>query len=238
MYAVPSWLLMLSTEWKVNALGILNLTQHLTYSKGIFMYKVLNNNSPNYLAHLSVSHQYRNANSRNKLYLPRPRLYLFKTSISFAGAYLWNSLPQNIKSCISLPCFKCYLRKYTSKNIFLPNLNWLVTITCLSTISIVYNVRERHVILMLLCLCRNSIKLHYRLFIRSYCICITLSVRQVQMGLMLLSLSIKVFEFEFSLSLSLSVSVCLRLCLSVYLSVSLPNFFFLSTVFTFCFRLW
>ena len=176
---------------------ILNLTQHLTYSKGIFMYKVLNNNSPNYLAHLSVSHQSQNANSRNKLYLPRPRLYLFKTSISFAGAYLWKFLPQNIKSCISLLCFKCYLRKYTSKNIFLPNLNWLVTITCLSTISIVYNVRERHVILMLLCLCRNSIKLHYRLFIRSYCICITLSVKQVQMGLMLLSLSIKVFELEF-----------------------------------------
>ena len=40
-------------------------------------------------------------NSRNNLYVPRPRLSLFKTSISFAGASLWNSLPQNIKSCIS-----------------------------------------------------------------------------------------------------------------------------------------
>jgi len=145
----------------VNALGILNLTQHLTYSKGIFMYKVLNNNSPNYLAQLSISHQYQNANSRNNLYLSRPRLHLFKTSISFAGAYLWKSLPQNIKSCISLPCFKRNLRKCTFENSFLPNLNGLVTITCLSAMSVVYNVHERHAILMLLCLCRNSVKLYY-----------------------------------------------------------------------------
>ena len=127
----------------MNALGILNLTQHLTYSKGIFMYKVLNNNSPNYLAHLSVSHQYRNANSRNKLYLPRPRLYLFKTSISFAGASLWNSLPQNIKSCISVRCFKHNLHKYMSENNLSSNLY----------------AHERNLILMFLHICR-TVKLH------------------------------------------------------------------------------
>ena len=51
-------------------------------------------------------------NSRNNLYVPRPRLDLFKTSISFAGASFWNSLPQNIKSCTSLPSFKPNLHKY------------------------------------------------------------------------------------------------------------------------------
>ena len=91
-----------STEQKMSALGILNLPQQLAYNKGIFMQKVLNNNSPNYLAQLFISHQSHYTNSRNNLYVPRPRLDLFKTSISFAGASLWNSLPQNIKSCISL----------------------------------------------------------------------------------------------------------------------------------------
>ena len=91
-------------------------TSQLAYNKGISMHKVLNNNSPNYLAQLFISHQSHYTNSRNNLYVPRPRLYLFKTSISFAGASLWNSLPQNIKCCISLPCFKRNLHTYMSEN--------------------------------------------------------------------------------------------------------------------------
>ena len=84
------------------------------------MIKVLNNNSPNYLAQL-FSHQSHYTNSRNNLYVPRTRLYLFKTSIAFAGASLWNSLPQNVKSCISLPCFKRNLHRYMSQNnLFVP----------------------------------------------------------------------------------------------------------------------
>ena len=101
----------LSTEQKMSALGIFNLPQQLTYNKGLFMHKVLNNNSPNYLAQFFISHQFHCTNSRNKLYVPRPRLDIFKTSTSFAGASLWNYLLQNIKSCISLPCFKRNLHK-------------------------------------------------------------------------------------------------------------------------------
>ena len=80
------------------------------------MHKVLTNNSPNYLAQFFISHQSHYTNSRNDLYVPKPTLDLFKTSISFAGASLWNSLPQNIKSCISLPCFKRKLHEYLSEN--------------------------------------------------------------------------------------------------------------------------
>ena len=106
----------LSTEQKMRARGILNLPQQLAYNKRIFMHKVLNNNSLNYLPQPLISHQSHYTNSRNNLYVPRPRLDLFKTSISFAGASLWNSLPQNIKSCISLPCFKRNLHRYISEN--------------------------------------------------------------------------------------------------------------------------
>ena len=118
--------LSLSTEQKTRALGILNLPQPLAYNEGIFMHTVLNNNSPNYLAQLFISHQSHYTNSRNNLYVPRPRLDLFKTSISFAGASLWNSLPQNIKSCISLLCFKRNLHKYMSENNLSSNLDGFV----------------------------------------------------------------------------------------------------------------
>ena len=105
-----------STEQKMSALGILNLPQQLTSDKAVFMHNVLNNNSPNYLAQLLISHQSHYTNPRNNLYVPRPRLDLFKTTIFFAGASIWNSLPQNIKSCISLPCFKRNLHKYMFEN--------------------------------------------------------------------------------------------------------------------------
>ncbi len=141
----------------MSALGILNLPQQLAYNKGIFMHKVLNNNSPNYLAQLFISHQSHYTNSRNNLYVPRPRLDLFKTSISFAGASLWNSLPQNIKSCISLPCFKRNLHKYMSENNLSSNLDGFVWITRLPKhLSVVYmHAHERNLILMFLHICRN-----------------------------------------------------------------------------------
>ena len=71
----------LSTEQKMSAIGILNLPQQLAYNKGIFMHKVLINNPPNYLAQCFINHQSHYTNSRNNLYVPRPRLDLFKTSI-------------------------------------------------------------------------------------------------------------------------------------------------------------
>ena len=89
------------------------------------------------ICHLRIWFLYLSFLSRNNLYVPR--LDLFKTSISFAGASLWNSLPQNIKSCISLPCFKHNLDKYMSENNLLSNLDRFVWITCLpKKCSIVY----------------------------------------------------------------------------------------------------
>ena len=117
----------LSIEQKMSALGILNLPQQFAYNKGIFMHKVLNNNnSPNYLAQIFSSHQSHYTNSRNNLYVPRPRLDLFNSSVSFAGASLWNSLPQNTKSCISIPYFKRNLHKYMSENNLSSNLDGFV----------------------------------------------------------------------------------------------------------------
>ena len=111
----------LSAEQKMSTLEILNPSQQFTDNKRIFMHKVLNNNSPNYLAQLFINHESHYTNSENTFYVPRPRLDSFKTSISFAGASLWNSVLQNIKFCISLPCSKTNLHKYISENKFSSN---------------------------------------------------------------------------------------------------------------------
>ena len=101
----------LDTEQKMSAPGILNLPQQLTYSKGIFMHTVLVNNSPNYLAHDSLL--------VTSPTTPAPGITSMCQAAAKAKACLklaypsWterpsgiNSLPQNIKSCISFPCFK------------------------------------------------------------------------------------------------------------------------------------
>ena len=109
------------------------------------------------LTQLFISHQSHDTNSRNNLYVPRPRLDLFKTSISFAGASLWNSLPRNIKSCISVRCIKRNLHKYMSENNLSSKLDGFARIIRLpKNASVVYMyAHERNLILMFLHICRN-----------------------------------------------------------------------------------
>ena len=106
----------------MSALGILNLPQQLTIKEYLcIMFLII---IPQIAWHNSLVT--RPTDSRNNLYVPRPRLVLFKTSISFAGASLWNSLPQNIKSRICLPCFKRNLHKYMPENNLSSNLDGFV----------------------------------------------------------------------------------------------------------------
>ena len=59
----------------------MSLQKQLEYNKVFFMYSLLSNKAPEYNYHLS---------------LPRPRIDIFKTSVSFSGAYLWNNLPLTV----------------------------------------------------------------------------------------------------------------------------------------------
>ena len=101
-------------------------------------------------------------------YLKLAYYIYYNKLISFARASLWNSLPQNIKSCISLPCFKHdNLHKHTSENNLSSNLDEFVWITRLSkNLSVVnlYTFRpihlmiyahKRNLILLFLHICRN-----------------------------------------------------------------------------------
>ena len=58
------------------------------------MHKVLNNNSPNYLAKLFISHQSHYTNSRNNLYVPRPMLAVTINSLQSQHTTLHYGVPQ------------------------------------------------------------------------------------------------------------------------------------------------
>ena len=84
----------------------MSLQKQLEYNKGLFMYRVLSNEAPEYISNLYTHTPSRYSKSRNyQLSLSRPRIDVFKTSISFSGAYLWNNLPLTVSSCQSFSSF-------------------------------------------------------------------------------------------------------------------------------------
>ena len=80
------------------------------------MYKIANNIVPSYLINLfqmrnssdDTISSLRSVTNRNFL-IPKPKLNLFKNSLSYSGAIIWNSIPLEIKNSNSLNMFvnKC-----------------------------------------------------------------------------------------------------------------------------------
>ena len=74
----------LTTDQKLNKIGILNLHKQLDYNKGVFVYRALTNSAPVYISSL---YKAPHSSSRNNyLQLPKPGIDLFKTSMAFSGA--------------------------------------------------------------------------------------------------------------------------------------------------------
>ena len=97
----------LTTDQKLKEMRIMSLQKQLEYNKGLFVNRVLSNEAPKYISNLYTHTPSRYSNSRNNhLGLPRPRIDIFKTNISFSGAFLWNNLPLTVRSCQSLSSLK------------------------------------------------------------------------------------------------------------------------------------
>ena len=98
-------------------LDIANVTQRRNYFNGINVFKCLDGSFPNYMSDmLSYTSEYNEYNTRNvsnnELYVPRPRLDLYRQSFQYTGPMLYNSLPNTIKNVESLLCFKKELRSH------------------------------------------------------------------------------------------------------------------------------
>ena len=102
----------LTTDEKFKDLEFLSLHTQLAYNKRVFMYKALNNNSPTYISNLFHLNESHHPNFKHNLRLPRPKLDLYKTAISFSGACLWNNFPLSVKSSSTLKSFKHNLQAH------------------------------------------------------------------------------------------------------------------------------
>ena len=107
----------LTSNQKLISLNILPLKTQLRFNKGVFIYKILNNNCPNYMndfLQCSVSSFGLNSKMLN---LPRPRIDIFKHSLSFSGSQLWNFLPISLKLAPTYKLFKKQYQQYTFNSI-------------------------------------------------------------------------------------------------------------------------
>jgi hypothetical protein len=94
----------LTTEEKQRQLGILSLNNQFTYNIAMLVFKARLDIAPQYLKDLLVSPSSRYGSE--KYILPLPRIDIFKTSFSFCGPSVWNSLPSYISQCTTFGIFK------------------------------------------------------------------------------------------------------------------------------------
>ena len=87
-------------------LNILPLRLKLTYNKGIMMHKIMMGCAP---PNLCTNFPINKASNSKSIRIPRPRIDLFKSSLTYSGGTLWNTLPAFLKEKVNHETFK---RKY------------------------------------------------------------------------------------------------------------------------------
>lgn len=99
-------------------LGLLKINEVYKFQIGKLLFNQIrkNNNIIQNLTSLSDLHAYntRSVNNQN-LYIPSVNSNLGKTSLTYHGAIIWNSIPTEIRNS-SIYNFKFLLRKYFLKN--------------------------------------------------------------------------------------------------------------------------
>ena len=97
----------ISTDLKMKCLKVLPLSEHLKYNKAIFLHKIYHKKTPSYLEQLlkKAPDRYGSLNVLPTL----PRIDLFKTSLSYSGSVIWNSLSPDLKKNMSTCSFKQHL---------------------------------------------------------------------------------------------------------------------------------
>ena len=96
-------------------LGILDIFKQYEFQVGIFVHDALYNMLPahfdNYFSYISHNHETRQKLNKD-LHTPKYRSGFGQSSIKFAGAKIWNSLPHDIRSISSKSLFKKKFKQF------------------------------------------------------------------------------------------------------------------------------
>ena len=92
----------------------LPIKYRIIFKVSLMMFKLKNNFSPTYLKKLIVQPYRRNlrSSSHNHYFIPSINHSFAKHSFTYAGPYIWNSLPSNLLCCNSLLTFRNGLKTF------------------------------------------------------------------------------------------------------------------------------
>lgn len=92
------------------------------FKKSILMYKSLHNLAPSYMCNkFTYSHNIHNLDLRSAanqtLYIPKPRLEIYRKSLAYSGPKIWNTLPEPVRNAPNLGSFKQRYLTWTNRNV-------------------------------------------------------------------------------------------------------------------------
>ena len=93
----------------------LPVKQRVAFKIMLITWKALNDSAPTYLQDLLTQyspHRHLRSSDKHLLVTPRTRTLYGDQAFSVSAPTLWNSLPQEIRSCQSLQTFKCLLKTF------------------------------------------------------------------------------------------------------------------------------
>jgi hypothetical protein len=102
------------TEKDYKQADILNLKDQLKYNKLLFMHKIVNQNAP-----LKLVSKFPKKISKHPMKIDpgrKPNTDLYKTSLSYSGPVLWNSLPEKNRLMTKISTLKKNLKKNFLQN--------------------------------------------------------------------------------------------------------------------------
>ena len=113
-YLTPSKDMFCKLKW-------LPMKDWVKYRKATMTFKATNGNAPDYISSMfkpvgEVHSRTTRQTCKNDLYLPlRAKLNVFRNTLRYSGAQIWNDLPANVKHVPSVQMFKSnYLKMYFS----------------------------------------------------------------------------------------------------------------------------
>lgn len=106
-------------EFLLNTLKLMSVNQIIHYFTVIFIFKIVNGLTPNYLTDrikFNYESNHMTLRNSNQIRVSNATKYCSQNSLFYKGVQLYNSLPNDIKNVDSLNKFKSKIYKYTTEN--------------------------------------------------------------------------------------------------------------------------
>ena len=103
----------------IEELGWMNISQRIQYFTSLLTYKASNGKAPSYISEkLKIkSSRYETRETTNKNFIiPKPNLEIFRHSFSYIAPKMFNSLPQEVKTSLTIESFKKNIKHHLNGN--------------------------------------------------------------------------------------------------------------------------